>query len=93
MMIQLMRRLWREERGETSSMAVVLITTILAFGALTGLVTVRNQIVQEFGDFALAIENLDQSFTGPSGTFTDPGPFPTDPANNAPADLDLQIAP
>jgi len=86
-------RLWRDERGETSAMAIVLITTIVAFGALTGLVTVRNQIVQELGDFALAIENINQSFTTSNATFIDLGPFPTDPMNAAPACLDLTIAP
>jgi hypothetical protein len=37
-----------------------------------GLVTFRNQIVQEFGDAAVSLENLDQSFSAPCyGTFVD----------------------
>jgi len=72
-------------------MAIVLITTIMAFGAITGLVTVRNQIVQEFGDFSLAIENLNQSFTTFNATYVDPGPFPTDPPNDEPACLDVNV--
>lgn len=92
-MLQRIGKFWNDQRGETSSMAIVLITTVLAFGTLTGLVTVRNQIVQELGDFALAVENLNQSFTTSNATYTDPGPFPTDSPNVAPACLNLEIAP
>ena len=91
--MKLFRRFWRDQRGESSAMAMILLTTIVAFGALTGLVTVRNHIVQEMGDFALAIENLNQSFTTSNATFVDLGPFPTDPVNAAPACLDLTISP
>lgn len=91
--MKLFQRLWRDQRGESSAMAMILLTTIVAFGALTGLVTVRNQIVQEFGDFALAVENLNQSFTTSNATFVDTGPFPTDPAGDAPACLNVSVSP
>lgn len=91
--MRILNRLWRDQRGESSSMALVLITTIVAFGTITGLVTLRNQIVQELGDFALAIENLNQSYTGPTSTFTDSGPFPTDTPNDEPACLNVTITP
>lgn len=93
MFTKLWRRLWQDQRGETNSLGLVLVTTIVAFGVLTGVATLREQIVQEFGDLALAIENLNQSYTGPFATFTDPGPFPSDTANAAPACLNMQIAP
>ena len=70
---------WNDQSGETSTLSLVLICTILAIGATVGLTAYRDQVVQEFGDLSVAIESLNQSFTaGPYGTFTDPGPFPPD---------------
>lgn len=40
----------------------ILMTTILGLGAVTGLVTLRNNVVQEYGDASLALENLNQSY-------------------------------
>ncbi len=71
--------LWNDQSGETSTLSLVLICTIIAIGATVGLTAYRDQVVQELGDLSVAIESLDQSFTaGPYGTFTDPGPFPPD---------------
>ena len=71
--------LWNDQSGETSTLSLVLICTIIAIGATVGLTAYRDQVVQEFGDLSVAIESLNQSFTaGPYGTFTDPGPFPPD---------------
>jgi hypothetical protein len=85
--------LWHDERGEAYSLALILLTTIVALGAIVGLVTLRDQLVQEFGDVGVALENINQSFTSACGTFTDTGPFPTDPAGAPPGDLDLGISP
>ncbi len=42
---------------------------------MAGLVTLRDQLAQEFGDLAVGLENLDQSFNAPGyGSFDDPGP-------------------
>lgn len=69
--------LWRDQSGETSILSLVLICTILAIGVTVGLTSFRDQLAQEFGDLAVAIESLNQSYTaGPYGTFTDLGPFP-----------------
>ncbi len=71
------RSLWRDQRGDTSVISLVLICTIIAIGATVGLTTYRNQVVQELGDLAVAIRSLNQSYTAPGyATFTDPGPFP-----------------
>ena len=83
-MMNVLARLWLEDSGEASSISIILITAIVALGAIAGLVTLRDQIVQEFGDYAIALENLNQSFSSASGTFTDPGPFPVDPPGTAP---------
>jgi hypothetical protein len=67
--------LWGDEGGEASTLSLILICTIIAIGALVGLTTLRDQLVQEFGDLGMAIESLDQSFSaGPYGSYADPAP-------------------
>lgn len=56
-------RLWREETGATSPAALLLLVTIVVLGAIVGLATLRDQIVQEFGDVGIALESLDQSYS------------------------------
>ncbi len=82
-------RLWHEDSGEVSSISIILITTIIALGAIVGLTTLRDQVVQEMGDYALALENLNQSFSSAGGTYKDTGPFPVDPPGTAPACIDI----
>lgn len=57
------RSLWRDERGMTGAAQLLLLITVVGIGAIGGLVSVRNQIVQEFGDIAIALENIDQSYS------------------------------
>ena len=65
---QLIRRLWHDQRGEVTYTAVILIYTLLALGAIVGLVCLRNEIIQEFGDLAIAFDQLNQSYSaGASG--------------------------
>ena len=85
----LIQLLWRDQRGETTSMALVLLTTIVALGAIVGLVTLRDQIVQELGDVSIAIESLNQSVSSSMGEYVDTGPFPTDPPGAEPACLSI----
>lgn len=89
--MNLLKNFWRDERGEVSAMSMLLLTAIVALGAIVGLATLRDQIVQEMGDLAIALENLDQSFSSATATFVDPGPFPTDPVGAAPACLNILI--
>ena len=92
--MNLIDRLWRDERGDTGAASLMLLVTIVALGAIVGLTTFRDQVVQEMGDLATALDNIDQSFSaGPLGSYADPGPTFTDPANAAPACLDLTVAP
>ncbi len=82
-------RLWRDQRGETSAMAMLLLTTVVALGAIAGLATLRDHLVQELGDAAAAIDNLDQSYSTPFGEFMDPGPFYNDPPNQPPPTVEF----
>lgn len=88
--------------------SVILLVVILGIGVIVGAVALRDQITQEFGDAAVALDNLDQSYsylieidTNGDGTFDaqcfaeydDPDPTLTDPGPNlAPADIEF-IAP
>jgi hypothetical protein len=65
------RRLWGDESGFIVSTDLILISSILVIGLLVGLVSLRDQIVQELGDVAVAVGNLNQSysFAGHSVTF------------------------
>ena len=76
-------------RGSTSAMSLLLLTSIVVLGSVVGLVTLRDQIVQELGDLAIALESLDQSYSSSIGVYIDPGPFPTDTAGTAPGCLGL----
>ena len=53
----------RSEDGFLLSSEALLIGTITVIGLLVGLVTIRDSVVQELGDFGQAISLLDQSFT------------------------------
>jgi Flp pilus assembly pilin Flp len=56
-------RLWRDTRGSTSVIALILIVTIVAVGAIVGLSTIRDQIVQEFADLGVSLNQLNHSFS------------------------------
>lgn len=83
------KKLWGDVRGEVNSASIILLTTILAVGAIVGLTTLRDQLVQEFGDFAAAITHLDQSYSSAYGEYEDVGPLFTDPAGDPPANLNV----
>ena len=98
-------RLWRDQRGAVSAVSALLLYTILTLGVITGLVTLRNQIVQEFGDLAVALDHLDQSWEvrhsweEESRGFTDPGPQlvdghgESDPDGSEPAGISVREPP
>ena len=83
-------RLWQDDRGEVTSVAVLLLYSVLGIGAIVGLVCLRNQIVQEFGDLSVALDHLDQSYSVdftnncPDYSFQD-SPNLTDPPGQPPA--------
>ena len=67
--MKLLHRIWKDEAGFVVSTELVLIATILVIGMVVGLATVRNAVVQELGDVAMAIGNINQSYsyTGVAG--------------------------
>jgi hypothetical protein len=58
--MKLMLRLWSDEAGFVISSELILVAAILVMGLLTGLATIRDQIVQELGDVADAVSELQQ---------------------------------
>lgn len=90
--MKILLRLWRDQRGSTSLVATLLLYAVLVLGMTVGLVTLRDQIVQEFGDLAVALESLDQSFSVHGVGFTDSSSV-TDPADEEPAGLSVRRAP
>ena len=86
-----MKKFWSDEAGFIVSAELVLIATILVLGMIVGLVSVRDQVVQELGDIALAIGFINQSysFSGITGhTSSTAGSFLDDNADvcDGPAD-------
>ena len=59
----LLKRLWRDQSGVIISTELILVSAVLGIGILVGIVSLRNQIVQEFGDVSGAIGHLDQSYS------------------------------
>ncbi len=58
-----MQRFWNDEAGFIVSSELILIATVLVIGLLAGLVTIRDQVVQELGDVADAISEINQSYS------------------------------
>jgi hypothetical protein len=59
----MLRRLWTDDAGFVVSAELVLVATILVIGMLVGLVSVRDQVIQELADFAAAITQMNQSYS------------------------------
>lgn len=58
----LLTRCWRDESGSLQSTEYILMMVMLGIGVIVGLVTVRDQLVQELADAGVALEHVDQSF-------------------------------
>ena len=61
--MKLLSRLWADEAGFIVSSELVLVATVMVIGMLVGMTTVRDQVVQELGDVADAISEIDQSYS------------------------------
>ncbi len=93
-MTRTLRRLAHDTDGGIQPAAYLLMVTLLVLAALPGLVTVRDTIVQEFGDAAAALDNLDQSYSftlnGQTSVFIDSSTL-DDPADAEPAGISVRL--
>jgi hypothetical protein len=64
--VELLVRVWSDDRGAVLATEWLLITTVLVLGLVPGLIAIRQGILAEMGDIASATNDLDQSygFTG-----------------------------
>ncbi len=60
--MKLWKQLWNDNAGFVVSTELILIATVLVIGMLVGLVSVRDQVVQELADVAAAVGDLNQSY-------------------------------
>lgn len=61
--MQVLHRLWADENGFVISSELVLVGTLLVLGMIVGLTELRNQVVQELADLAVAIGKVSQTYT------------------------------
>lgn len=64
-----LKALWSDDRAFVVSSELILVATIMVIGMVVGLVTVRDQVVQELADVAAAVSRTEQdfSFSGVTG--------------------------
>jgi len=56
-------KLWKDEAGFVVSAELIFIATLLVIGLVTGWVAIRNAAVSELTEVALALANVDQSYS------------------------------
>lgn len=61
--MKMLTRLLKDDAGFIVSSELILLATIVVIGLITGLATVRDQVVTELGDVADAISEIDQSYS------------------------------
>ena len=107
--MSVLQSLWNDEVGFIISSELILIATILVIGMIVGLTTVRDQVVQELADIAMAFSDVTQSYsyngvTGHTSStagsnfndqtdFCDQAPSQNVDGNFTPACVSVQIAP
>jgi Flp pilus assembly pilin Flp len=60
------RDLWEDEAGMIISAELIVISTVLVIGLITGLTCVQQALVAEFRDLGLAFSGMNQSYGTPS---------------------------
>jgi len=61
-MIQLIHRVWQDDRGFVNSAELVLIATLTIIGMIVGLATLRDGVTQELADTGAAVGQVNQSY-------------------------------
>lgn len=59
----LLQKLLRDDAGFVVSSELVLLGTVTVLGLITGMTTMRDQVVQELGDAADAFSEVNQSYS------------------------------
>ena len=92
-MRNLLKRLWREDAGLVVTAEMIFGTALLVAGMIVGMVSLRDQVVQEFGDLSAALESLDQSFHVDGWASYDDPDTASDPEGQEPSGLSVQASP
>ena len=61
--LQTIRQLAADECGSLLSVEMILVATIVVFGSIAGLASLRDSVVQEFGDAAAGMASLDHGYS------------------------------
>jgi hypothetical protein len=61
--MRLFQKLWNDDCGALIATEWVFVATILVLGIITGLVAVRQAVINELDEFANAVLSLNQSFS------------------------------
>ena len=88
--------MWVDETAVVSVSELLLVITILGIAMVVGLQTVRDSVIQELGDAAVAMDHLDQTYSFTIGTVTSEYTDATtlaDPAGEPPACIGICLAP
>jgi Flp pilus assembly pilin Flp len=59
----LLAKFLKDETGFVDAAHYILMVTVICIGVIAGLSAIRDSVVQELGDFALGLENLDHTYT------------------------------
>ncbi len=62
-MQKFLNNLWQDEHGFIVSSELIFVATLLVIGMVTGLTTIRDQVLGELADVADAVSELDQSYS------------------------------
>lgn len=62
-MLNLLKALRQDEHGVILSAEIVIVGTVLVIGVMTGMVCLQKSVNSELGDFAKAIDSIDQSYS------------------------------
>ena len=62
-MRKFLQALWQDQHGFLVSSELVFVATLLVIGMVTGLTTIRDQVLGELGDLADAVSEVNQSFS------------------------------
>jgi Flp pilus assembly pilin Flp len=62
-MLKSLKRLWIDEAGAIVSAEIVLVSTILVLGMITGLTSLRDGVITELADVGAAIGSVSQAYS------------------------------